>query len=328
MARKSRKRPRKGPAKVQKKSIESRSGLTSVLCNIVRSKIACVVALVIAGFAIRSDSLREEEEYSERPKITSPPPTYEPPPKIPPREEVRDVDDYFPPVFGVYKTLPPTKTCNIEIGEFKRANMSERFSRAVKNCQGRWQKGRNTFLKTTIPGYHADGMLFNQLDSIFNSTGYADDLPQAAFRTFIFHRSDGKDGLPGGNISFFSPAASTSIEPNISVTLTSIPLNGDNRGDVAALATEICQSRMVAERDDIKAESTCNSFGLAIRCVYGKFPYSKYRALAKDIIFVTASDIPNGLNSGTRHRIQPIREKVYQALVGVLGSQPDILKKD
>jgi len=293
---------------------------------------------VVAGLAIRNDSLREEEGSSERPRITSPTPTYEPPhkipppkippPKIPPKEEIKDVDDYFPPVFGVYKTLPPAETCNIEIGEFKRANVGERFSRAVKNCQGRWQKGGNTFLKTTIPGYHADGMLFNQLDSIFNSAGYADDLPQAAFRTFIFHRSDGKDGLPGGNISFFSPAASTSIEPNISVTLTSIPLNGDKRGDVAALATEICQSRMVAERDDVKAESTCNAFGLAIRCIYGKFPYGKYRAIAKDIIFVTDTNIPNGMSAGQRHKIQPIRKEVYQALVGVLGSQPDILKKD
>lgn len=228
-------------------------------------------------------------------------------------------DDFMlPPVEGILSKLPPTQTCKVDKSDFVGKDTPSRFAFVMDKCKGRMQKGGKTFLKSTIEGYKINGELIHDLDEIFVSTGNSKGLPYVEYRTFVFHRKDGQDGLPGGNMVDFKPNAMTYVHRKTSHSLTTIPLDGDKAHAVSATATEICQTRMLAEKDDAKAEITCNSFGKAVASIYANINYVGYTKIMRGTAFI--------LEEGEgMHTFEPITREVYGKLEKVLADRPDIL---
>lgn len=227
---------------------------------------------------------------------------------------------------GVMKSLPPVRSCDgIDEVNFSRRSVFEKFARIIRGCEGNLQRGGNTWLKCTIPGYRINDKLFQVLERIIDMTGFSVNLPQAEVRNFIFHRKDGKDGIPladRNNLkTSFTSQARTYMNrrgPLSFHTFTAIPLSGDKASDITSLAVEICQTRMVGERNDMKAEITCNAFNLAVRCAYLKIPYRKYIRL----VYSTKAMLKDG---GEKLKVPALNNRIYAMLQKELANQPDIL---
>jgi len=274
-----------------------------------RSRIFQVLALVAATCLSAQELACDDNRIPEIPaQSTSKPPL----PMKPVEVEIR-----HKPVPGVLKTLTPTRTCDLDIEALKQMEPLERFMTVGDKCKGKGQAKGPIMLQTTIPGYHADSVLFQGLERIFDSTGYSSKLPQVAARVFLFHRMDGKDGLPGGNLISFAPHAMTSAQPGVSMSFSSIPMRGDKSQDISALATEICQSKMLAEKDQGRAESVCNSYGRAVNSIYDGHSYEQYRQL-----MLAAKGV---MPDGTRIPFTPYPKEIYELLKVLLKDLPDIL---
>lgn len=232
----------------------------------------------------------------------------------------------FNPIPGVYGSIQPEKTCEgIDPVEFSRESLLKKFARVVVQCKGNLRSNGQTDLKCTVPGYKANADLFRELQRIFLETGIVDSNTQKfGKRTFVFHREDGKDGVPMQPVSNFSAPftaqAKTQAQPHLSHSFTNIPISGDKVDDIGGLATEICQTLVIPkyQKEIYKSEIICNSYNLAVRGAYTGMSYGKYASLARG----TAIMLKEG---GKRLQFRVLEEQFYINLQKALANKPDIL---
>jgi len=232
----------------------------------------------------------------------------------------------FKRIPGEYDSIPAEQTCVIEDPvEFSRRDLFEKFSEVIRGCKGKLQSDGRTFLKCTIPGYRPNSQLFLELEKILLETGMVDSKTLIfEKRTFVFHREDGKDGIPmqdvGNFYASFTKQAKTQVQPGLSHSFSNIPLSGDKSHDVAGLATEICQTLLLPKYpvDPYKSEIICNSYNLAVKCAYSGMSYKEYLKVAKSTDILLQ-------RGGKRLQMQVIEKNIYKRLQAVLGNQPDIL---
>ena len=226
---------------------------------------------------------------------------------------------------GILRTLEPQKACppvGFDQVTLKKENIFNRFAKVINECGGNLQRGkvdgRDTYFRTTIPGYRVNGRLAMLLEGAFDQTGMDRGLEQVQRRTFIMKRNDALDGLIPGNLSDFGQHAITSAIPGVSATFSTINLSGDNVQDIGAFATEICQTRMIAENDDNKAEAVCNSFGNTVKMAMTGYDYERYQ----DEINRSSGVLPGG----RRFRFKAFNPSVFEGLKDGLSAKPDILE--
>lgn len=273
------------------------------------------LASTLLGLSACGDTQKIEGKKDATSRVSEKPKPKSSSSKNPTHEAYREFSFQSTP--GLYSRLTPQQVCNAEEDSFKQMDIAKRFEFVVQDCRTKLQRGGNTFLSVTIPNHRINGALVAELDRALELEGDFKGLPQVGQRTFIFSREDGKDGLPGGNLVNFGPEAQTYVPARVSHSFSSIPLEGDNGADFGALATEMCQTKMLAEPNHIKAESECNSFGLAVRCIYQGLSYSKYVELANASKMI--------LGDGTELTPDPVKPETYKKLESDFSSKPDIL---
>ena len=325
MSKRSSNRPDKNLERRNK--FRSPSDSLAFLCRVGRGNVARALVLISVGLGV-GHFLIGKKKGVPSPSAVAKPAT------DPKRDELLPIPDMayqssatgfevnFRPIPGVYRALGPAKTCDVDTVAFRNAGPFARYSTIIQRCRGKLQGGGGVFLKTTIPGYHANGGLFSNLDKAFSATGHSRDLPRVDQRTFVFHRGDGKDGLPGGNLSTFTSQGMTTAQPGLPQSFSSIPLDGNKVKDVGALATEICQSWLMA-LEGAKPEVVCNGYGLAVRSIYSDFSYTQYLQLVDRVAF-TISHAPGAAEL----KFEPVKEEIFNALLSTLGGKPDILERD
>jgi len=322
--------------RVQKgrKQLPSRKNAKLVSARMTRRRFNTLLAAAVSGGVvvaggggtILSQLLKDEEDSASAPSAekTSVP--------LDTRKVDIDYNDPDGPAFkfkrisGVLDSLPPEQTCVIQDPvEFSRRDLFEKFGEVITGCKGKAQSDGRTYLKCTIPGYKPNSELFSELERIFVETGIVDKNAKIfARRTFVFHREDGKDGIPMPDISnfdaIFTKQAKTQAQPGMSHSFSNIPLSGDKLDDIAGLATEICQTLVIPisiDNPDI-SETICNSYNVAVKCAYAGMSYKEYNKMAKS----TALLLKEG---GKKLRAQVFRRDLYKKLEAALANQPDIL---
>lgn len=235
----------------------------------------------------------------------------------------------FKPVPGMLTSLPPVETCgSINDANFARSGTGEKFIQVMNNCEGNLQSNGQTSLKCTIPGFRINGALLIQLENIFKQTGViGKNTLKFNKRTFVFHREDGKDGIPlEKKTDFeatFTPQAKTQAERHVSHSLTNIPLSGDKLDDISGLATEICQTLVIPKypKDPYKSEIICNSYGFAVRNAYAEKSYREYKDLTGRMTFYIKEE------GGKKLKFEIVSQDTYRKLQAALMSKPDILER-
>jgi hypothetical protein len=221
------------------------------------------------------------------------------------------------------------EACAVDRAEFMRADYLHRYMLVTQNCHGQLQAGMSNGSKTnlypTSARHRVNGGLVNALDNAMVATGAQGSLPQPPTRMIIFHDEDGRDGLPGGNLNTQTKAANTGVQANLPITFTSIPLKGDATRDTGGLATELCQTRLMMEKDATRAESVCNGFGLAVKAILSGWDYSKYLKIIEGTSFYIEHSSQKGELSPQKFKFEAVQAGIYDQLQTALAVNPEVL---